>query len=236
MKAELEKRIMTSIILFIIAIFCILINKFVFIITLAVICIKCFKEWHDLNRKYFSKRFLNYFLIKCSGIFYLLIFFISAVFLRGNNFETSIFFTIALCICICSDIGGYVFGKTIAGKKLTKISPNKTVSGSIGSCIFSILPIFLFNFQSYLDTSLNLNYNYVITVYNFEFSLKNILFCLVISLVCQLGDLFISYFKRLNKVKNTGTILPGHGGLLDRIDGIIFAIPTVCFLKISQIF
>ena len=147
----------------------------------------------------------------------------TSIILRGNNFESIIFFIIILCICICSDIGGYVFGKNIGGKKLTKISPNKTIAGSIGSFIFSILPIFLFSFQNYLD------------IY-FEQLAKSILFCLIISLVCQLGDLIISYFKRLNNVKNTGAIFPGHGGLLDRIDGIIFALPSVYILKASQIF
>jgi phosphatidate cytidylyltransferase len=122
-----------------------------------------------------------------------------------------------------SDIGGYVFGKVIGGKKLTKISPNKTISGSLGSFIFSILPVLLFNLQNYTGVS-------------FEVLSINIALCLIVSLVCQLGDLLISYFKRLNKVKDTGTILPGHGGLLDRIDGLIFAIPTVYILKITQIF
>ena len=99
------------------------------------------------------------------------------------------------------------------------------------------MPVFLFSFQSYLETSLTFsNYNNEIIGHNFDFSLKNILFCVIISLTCQLGDLFISYFKRLNKIKNTGTILPGHGGLLDRIDGIIFAIPIVWFLKILLVF
>ena len=239
MSTELRKRIITSIILFLIAIFCILIHKFVFVLMLIVTIFVCFNEWKDINYKYFKKKQHNnwkYFFVQFVGLVYLFIFLSTSIALRGNNSESIAFFIIILCICIFSDIGGYVFGKVIGGKKLTKISPNKTVSGSIGSCIFSILPIFLFNFQSYLDTSLNLNYNYVITVYNFEFSLKNILFCLVISLVCQLGDLFISYFKRLNKVKNTGTILPGHGGLLDRVEGIIFAIPTVYILKFLQIF
>ena len=224
MNKELKKRIITSIILFLAAIFCTLIHQLVFLISIFVIAYFCFNEWCNINYKYFSGQFWDYFLIRGFGLFYLLFpFILGAFFLRGDSSESAIFFIIVLCICICSDVGGYVFGKTIGGKKLTKISPNKTISGTIGSFIFSIIPISLINFQNYIDI-------------NFDFSLKNILFCLIISLVCQLGDLFISYFKRLNKVKDTGSILPGHGGLLDRIDGIIFAIPTASILKLSQIF
>ena len=224
MNKELKKRIITSIILFLAAIFCTLINQLVFLITMFVIAYLCFNEWCNINYKFFSGQFWNYFLIRGLGLFYLLFpFILGAFFLRGNSFESALFFIVVLCICICSDTGGYVFGNIIGGKKLTKISPNKTISGTIGSFIFSILPIFLIDLQNYIDI-------------NFDFSLKNILFCLIISLTCQLGDLFISYFKRLNKVKNTGSILPGHGGLLDRIDGIIFAIPTASILKLSQIF
>ena len=224
MSNELIKRMMTSLILFIVVIFCILINKIIFLIAVFMTAYLCFSEWCNINYKFFSGQFRNYFLIRGLGLFYLLFpFILGAFFLRGNSFESALFFIIVLCICICSDTGGYVFGNIIGGKKLTKISPNKTISGSIGSFIFSILPIFLIDLQNYIDI-------------NFDFSLKNILFCLIISLTCQLGDLFISYFKRLNKVKNTGSILPGHGGLLDRIDGIIFAIPTASILKLSQIF
>ena len=224
MSNELIKRMMTSLILFIVVIFCILINKIIFLIALFMTAYLCFSEWCNINYKFFSGQFWNYFLIRGLGLFYLLFpFILGAFFLRGNSFESALFFIVVLCICICSDTGGYVFGNIIGGKKLTKISPNKTISGSIGSFIFSILPIFLIDLQNYIDI-------------NFDFSLKNILFCLIISLTCQLGDLFISYFKRLNKVKNTGSILPGHGGLLDRIDGIIFAIPTASILKLSQIF
>tara|TARA_B100001013_G_C24569889_1_gene426128 strand:+ start:285 stop:716 length:432 start_codon:yes stop_codon:yes gene_type:complete len=143
--------------------------------------------------------------------------------MRGDSFEDIIFFIFVLFICIFSDVGGYVIGKTIGGKKLTSISPNKTISGSFGSFIFSVLPLFLFSYQNLIFL-------------NFDLSLKNIFFCLIISLSCQLGDLIISYFKRLSSVKDTGIILPGHGGLLDRIDGIIFAIPVACILKLSQIF
>ena len=224
MSTELIKRMMTSLILFVVVIFCILINKIIFLIAVFMTAYLCFSEWCNINYKFFSGQFWNYFLIRGFGLFYLLFpFILGAFFLRGNSFESALFFIIVLCICICSDTGGYVFGNIIGGKKLTKISPNKTISGSIGSFIFSILPIFLIDLQNYIDI-------------NFDFSLKNILFCLIISLTCQLGDLFISYFKRLNKVKNTGSILPGHGGLLDRIDGIIFAIPTASILKLSQIF
>ena len=226
MAAELGKRIITSIILFLIAIFCILIHRFVFVLILIVTLLVCFNEWRDINYKYFKKKQHNnwkYFFVQFVGLVYLFIFLSTSIALRGNNSESITFFVIILCICIFSDIGGYVFGKVIGGKKLTTISPNKTISGSLGSFIFSILPVLLFNLQNYTGVS-------------FEVLSINIALCLIVSLVCQLGDLLISYFKRLNKVKDTGTILPGHGGLLDRIDGLIFAIPTVYILKITQIF
>ena len=113
-----------------------------------------------------------------------------------------------LSICILSDVGGYIVGKIIGGKKLTKISPNKTISGTIGSFLFSLLPL-VFISQNFIKI---------------EFII--IVWVLTISLTCQLGDLFISYLKRLAKVKDTGSFLPGHGGILDRIDGIIFGVPT----------
>ena len=226
MTAELKKRIVTSTILFIATVFCILIHKLVFVLLLLTALFICFNEWKNINYKYFKQKKRNnwkYFFVQFIGLVYLFVFLVTSIALRGNNSESIIFFIIILCICIFSDIGGYVFGKIVGGKKLTKISPNKTISGSLGSFIFSVLPVFLFNLQNFAGVS-------------FEVLPKNILLCLIISLICQLGDLLISYFKRLNKVKNTGTILPGHGGLLDRIDGLIFAIPTVYILKFAEIF
>ena len=226
MTTELKKRILTSIVLFVASIFIILVHKLVFILVLIAVLFICFDEWKNINNKYFNQKKKNnwkYLIIQYAGLAYLFIFIGTSIALRGNDFKSIIFFIIILCICICSDIGGYIFGKTIGGKKLTKISPNKTIAGSIGSLIFSIMPILLFNLQNYIEAS-------------YEVLSINIALCLIVSLVCQLGDLLISYFKRLNKVKDTGTILPGHGGLLDRIDGIIFAIPTVYILKITQIF
>ena len=116
-------------------------------------------------------------------------------------------------ICISTDIGGYLFGKIFKGPKLTKFSPKKTYTGMIGSFL---LPIFLLFIISFLSFAFNGLYN---------FNSEILIFTLLLSAVSQLGDIFISYFKRLAKIKDTGNIIPGHGGLLDRIDGMIFAIP-----------
>ena len=162
------------------------------------------------NNSYPEKLNLKYLVLQILAIFYVLIVFGgSSLELHGRSGSPS-FFLFILSVCFFSDIGGYVIGKLIGGKKLTKISPNKTISGSFGSFLFSIFPLLLF-------------YNY--NQYEYFLSINNFLFCLIISLVCQLGDLFISYLKRKAKIKDTGVILPGHGGLLDRTDGIIFAVP-----------
>ena len=246
MITELRKRIITSIILFIFAVLCISINQNFFMATSIVIAIVCFVEWGKINKLNEKKALKSFIIIVPAFIYLFIILQFSTFALRGESLESIIFFIIILCICICSDTGGYVFGNTIGGKKLTKISPNKTISGSLGSFIFSLLPLFLFNFQNYFDSHFDLDfkvYNWAFVsvpseyeTFNFEISLKSILFCLIISLSCQLGDLFISYFKRLNNVKDAGTVLPGHGGLLDRIDGIIFAIPTAFILIKTQIY
>ena len=222
MSNELKKRIITSVFLFAILFLSISINKAIFTFTIFIVSAVCFHEWNDINIPYFFKKKKKVMLfIQLLGLVYLFIFFISSLAIYNSIGEFFLIFI--LFVCACSDIGGYIFGRSIGGKKLTKISPNKTIAGSIGSFILSLVPLLLLNFQSYF-------------VLNFNLSLKNILFCLIISLCCQLGDLTISYIKRLNKIKNTGNILPGHGGLLDRIDGIIFALPVTYILKLLQIF
>ena len=213
MNLKLKKRITTSVILFLLTIFCIFINPYVFIIAIIIVSyLSWYETKHLINS--INKSVTNWqrVVFNLTTLFYAFgIFTVSAIglyFLLGP-----VFFLYALSVCICSDIGGYIIGKNIGGKKLTKISPNKTISGSLGSFCFSMLPLLVFNnfdkFEYYL------------------YSIDNFLFCLKVSLVCQLGDLFISYFKRKAKVKDTGRILPGHGGILDRIDGIIFAVPFV---------
>ena len=213
MNLKLKKRITTSVILFLLTIFCIFINPYVFIIAIIIVS---YLSWYETNHliNSINKSVTNWqhVAFNLTTLFYAFgIFTVSAIglyFLLGP-----VFFLYALSICICSDIGGYIIGKNIGGKKLTKISPNKTISGSLGSFCFSMLPLLVFNNFDKFEYSL--------------YSIDNFLFCLKVSLVCQLGDLFVSYFKRKAKVKDTGRILPGHGGILDRIDGIIFAVPFV---------
>jgi len=213
MNLKLKKRITTSIILFLLTIFCIFINPYVFIIAIIIVS---YLSWYETNHliNSINKSVTNWqhVAFNLTTLFYAFgIFTVSAIglyFLLGP-----VFFLYVLSVCICSDIGGYIIGKNIGGKKLTKISPNKTISGSLGSFCFSMLPLLVFSNLDKFEYSL--------------YSIDNFLFCLKVSLVCQLGDLFVSYFKRKAKVKDTGRILPGHGGILDRIDGIIFAVPFV---------
>ena len=213
MKSELEKRFVTSILLFLLLILCIFINWKIYLVSILLICFVAIAEIKNLisliekttSNKNWKKKWVPYRLISISYIF--LIFFIATGSLYA---EGAVFVFYILLICIFSDVGGYVIGKTIGGKKLTKISPNKTISGSIGSFCFSVVPLLLF-------------YNF--DKFDYSYTFNNFLLCLELSLVCQVGDIFISYIKRKAKIKDTGNFLPGHGGLLDRIDGIIFAIP-----------
>jgi phosphatidate cytidylyltransferase len=215
MTKDLKKRIRTSILLFIIAISCIFLHSAIFIAGLLIICYLAFTEASIiLCRIYKNKILSNTFIL-----FYLLAIFSSTT-IDLHTLSGPVFFLYILSICICSDVGGYIVGKKFRGIKLTKISPNKTISGSLGSFIFSIIPLLIFNSYDSL---------------NYSLKLSNFLFCLEASLVCQLGDLLISYLKRKAKVKDTGNILPGHGGILDRIDGMIFVFPFVYFYQFGFI-
>ena len=213
-KKNFLKRTITSLVLISI-LFSMFISSMMMIIAIIIISTLSFYEFNRLFFNIFksiSLKFLSSSLI----LLYLLslvfiIFYIESVNILNPNYK--LFFLYSVIISIASDLGGYFFGKLLKGKKLTKISPNKTVSGVIGAFIFSILIIPIFY------TDLN-------------FKSTNLLFIatIFISLVSQLGDLFISFLKRLAKVKDTGNILPGHGGILDRVDGILFAAPVGLFL------
>ena len=224
MSQNLLKRIITSIILLSLLFFINFSHKYIFILSILTLgMFICVESNRLFSKLLIAKKTKNSFLNRYDGKFLILniitffyIFFIFCNFsYEIHKSESPVFFIYVISICFFTDIGGYVFGKTIGGKKLSKISPNKTISGTIGSFILSIVPLILVS-----------NFNYL----ELEFNLTNVLFCLLISLISQLGDLFISLLKRKAKIKDTGNLLPGHGGVLDRVDGIIFAVPFSYFL------
>ncbi len=211
---ELQKRILSSIILIPVSFFFIIQGSLIFIFFLSLIFLATSFEWFKMTK---SKD-----LLRISGLFFLFFSFFSAIYLRqyiGLNF-----FLFLIIVCIFTDTGGYIFGKTFKGPRLTKVSPKKTYSGVIGSFLISLL--FGFIYIKYLGQK-----SRVLLETDPIFIFLLILF---ISLVSQIGDLIVSYFKRKAQLKDTGKILPGHGGFLDRIDGIIFVMPTtyLCVLPI----
>ena len=218
MSTNLKKRILTSIFLIFLLIG-MFIYSYIMIVSLIIIAIISWIEFYALISKIIKKNILKdrlfRFFYKTLSLFYLsgLVYLIFAI--ESEYSSLKIYLLYSVLVAILSDIGGLVFGKIFKGKKLTKISPNKTISGSIGSFIFSILLIPFF-FKGQIEH--NILNMFIITI--------------IISLTSQLGDLFISFLKRKAKVKDTSDLLPGHGGVLDRIDGIIFAIPLGVYLFI----
>ena len=204
--SNISQRILTSFPLLIIAIFAIY-NNAVLVLSLFIISSVLIYEFTNILKKIFKRNKSNSLIFINLFIFYVCLFNGQIYFFLSDNIENKqTIFLFILSICIFTDIGGYIFGKIFKGKKLTSISPNKTYAGMFGSFICSLIICMLF--IKYLNFSNNL-----------------IIFTLIISFVSQIGDLFISYLKRKAKIKDTGNFLPGHGGLLDRMDGIIFAIP-----------
>jgi phosphatidate cytidylyltransferase len=218
MNSNIKKRILTSILLIALLIG-MFFYSYIMIISLIIIAIISWIEFYALISKIFKKDILKFkffrFSYKALSLIYLsgLVYLIFAIESEYSNLK--IYLLYSVIVAILSDIGGLVCGKIFKGKKLTKISPNKTISGSIGSFMFSTFLIPFFYKNQIDQTLVNL---FIITI--------------IISLTSQLGDLFISLLKRKAKVKDTSDLLPGHGGVLDRIDGIIFAIPLGIFLFI----
>ena len=205
---EFEKRILSSVILIPIAIFFIIKGSVFFSFFLSISFLATSYEWIKMSKK-------NN-LLKLLGIIFLLFSFYTAFEIREyKNFE---YFLFIVTVCIFTDIGGYIFGKIFKGPKLTKISPNKTYAGVFGSFLLSLMAGLIY-----------INYFGKNEITNSD-HLFILLLILFISLISQIGDLIISYFKRKAKLKDTGKILPGHGGLLDRIDGLVFVMPTIYLL------
>ena len=201
------KRILSSIVLIPLAFYFIFYGSYMLIFfTFICFVIACY-EWHRMTK---NKPYKNY------GFILLIISFYTFYDLSVDT----VGFLFVLTICVSTDIGGYIFGKIFNGPKLTKISPNKTYAGAIGGYFLSLISLTIIT--SYID------YPFLPVQFFITF--------ILISTTSQIGDITVSYFKRKSKIKNTGKIIPGHGGLLDRIDGMIFAFPFSYIILKTNIF
>ena len=218
MSSELIKRILTSMAIFPLSIFFVFQGGYLLLSFLLAIFFIANYELFSVFKKISNILFLD--LVLILALF-------SIYYLAENSLWLLLW---VIILVICSDIGGYVFGKIFKWKKLTKISPKKTVSGVLGSFIFSLLSVFIIHLiiEILYPSAYSLKDNFLIPEFFF--------LAIVFSLVAQAGDLTISYFKRLEKIKDVGKILPGHGGIFDRIDGLIFVvIVTFIFYKLHFI-
>ena len=208
MNLELKKRITTSLILLTLLVLMYHYN-YILIVCVIIFALIAWIEFYGLISKIFLDRKILKFIFKSTSLVYLLFIVASILYVLSNKPELKIFFVYTVLVSVVSDIGGLIFGRVFKGKKLTKISPNKTISGAVGSFImsFTLIPFFILSFTHHSILSL-----FFVTA--------------LISLSTQIGDLFISFIKRKAKVKDTSDLLPGHGGVLDRIDGIVFAFLT----------
>ena len=212
--SNFKKRLNTSIVLFFL-IFLILNYQFFLAYTLIIIGIYSIIEFANILKRIFKKKFI---IVTSNMLFILYIFLICFLFfIFSTFFLTKIFLYSILFSCVASDIGGYIVGKIVKGPKLTKISPNKTRSGAIGSLFFS-----------------SVTFSAIIFLFTNNFNYKTIFCGVLISIACQFGDLIFSFLKWKAKLKDTGNILPGHGGMLDRVDGYLIGIP-IGFLSLVLI-
>ncbi len=204
--SNLQKRVLTSVVVFPLSIFFILKGgNYIVSFLYAVLILANFEVFSVFKRK-LSIILLDGFLV---------ISLLSILYLRNDTASSFILLIWVIILTICSDIGGYVFGKIFKWKKITKISPNKTLSGVLGSFIFSLGSIFLLSFIINLFSGLDTDFFY---------KPRYFILAIIFSIAAQLGDLFISYFKRLEKIKDAGKLLPGHGGIFDRIDSLMFVV------------
>ena len=211
MNKELQKRILSSIIIIPLSLFFIIKGSIFFILFLVTLFLISSSEWLNMSKK------LE---LKILGLFFLMFSFYSTFYFREISLE---FFLLIIISCVSTDLGGYIFGKLFKGPKLIKISPNKTYSGMLGGFLFAMITSYLF-LTNYTLSEVVIN--------TYLGDIQFIILILIISTISQIGDLIISFFKRSSKIKDTGKIFPGHGGMLDRIDGMIFVFPVLYLFRI----
>jgi len=212
MKSELFNRFVSSIILIPLIIFFIIEGGIIFNIFILICFYLALFEWHHMSKRY------NHYI---PGIFFLILSFFSIYYIRNQFNGEYLYLLFVLFICVATDIGGYITGNLIKGPKLSKISPKKTYSGMLGGFLFSIIFSYFFLKSPMIEHTKNI-------------TLEIFIFIIIISAISQFGDLVVSYFKRVSKIKDTGKLIPGHGGILDRIDGMVFALPISLIILLTD--
>ncbi len=201
-----QKRVLTSLVILPLSVYFIVMGGYYIVSFLYAILILGNYEVFSVFKKKLSIIFLDITLV---------VTLLSILHLRNDTLSSFVLLTWLIIITICSDVGGYIFGKIFKWKKFTSISPNKTISGSLGSFIFSLLSVFLISFIFQIISGMDSN---------FFIKPKYFIMAIILSLAAQLGDLSISYLKRIEKIKDTGKLLPGHGGIFDRVDSLMFVV------------
>ena len=216
--SEFKKRFISSILMLPAIFFIVLLGSHYFIFFLYLCFAISIYEWINMSN---SKKYL------VPGLFLLMLSFYAAYNVRYSSyygFDGATLFLFILFICVLTDLGGYFFGKILKGPKLTKISPKKTITGFIGGFLLPLLIFYiLIKSEIFIFSNKNLTENFLSFIY----------FIITISFISQVGDITVAYFKRLSGVKNSGDIIPGHGGILDRIDGMIFVFLISYFLYLK---
>ena len=208
MKKQFINRILSTIVIVPLSLFFIIEGSLLFNLFISICFLVAISEWYSMSKKK---------ILFIIGLIFLLISFYTAISIRNGPFDDSPFtFLFVLTVCVFTDIGGYIFGNFFKGPKLISISPNKTYSGMFGGFLLSLISSFFLVEYLYLLNSFYEKKTFNLNLFFISFT---------ISAISQIGDIIVSYFKRIAKIKNTGNLIPGHGGILDRIDGMIFAFP-----------
>ena len=205
-------RLLSALILAPLFLYLVFVNNIFFIVLLLSVLLV---SLYELKFLFAAKKIQFFFVISL-----VIVFLLSFNNLRGSSELDFYYLAWIIVIVWLSDMGGFFVGRFFGGPRLSKWSPNKTLSGFSGSLIFSQLAFYII-FLAIKDVG-----------FTYKFFIIQIFICII----SVFGDLFFSYIKRKNNIKDYSSIIPGHGGLMDRIDGLIFAIIFANILKVFHVY
>lgn len=212
MMSTLTKRILSALVLAPVIIADVWFGGWAFYALMALVFAISVQEWSRLSFR--EGRVCWRVLV--SGVVYITLACMAAVWLRQIGVHTILYVLLAIWAC---DIGAYFAGKTIGGPKMApSISPNKTWAGLVGGCVASAAVVIALAVMHDAPAMFGVS----LFVHG--------LFGALLAVIGQIGDLLVSALKRRAGLKDTGNIIPGHGGLLDRIDALLLAMPIFALI------